>query len=155
MGTAALMTAHVSSTRLTAAGTATISQAGTQTITVHNPDPGASISAGVNLVVKGGVAVAVTPPTAMVRTGNLQAFTATVTGAPDPSVTWTVDGVDGGNSTVGTIAANGAYTAPLVLPTPNTVTVTATSVEDPARSGSATVTLENAIPVISSEIGTS
>ena len=150
MGSTALMTAYVSSTQLTAAGTATISQAGTQTITVHNPDPGASISAGVNLVVRGGVAVTVTPPTAMVRTGNLQAFTATVTGALDPSVTWTVDGVDGGNSTTGTIAANGSYTAPLVLPTPNTVTVTATSVEDPTRSASATVTLENAIPVISS-----
>ena len=56
----------------------------------------------------------------------------------------------GGNSTTGTIAADGTYTAPLTLPTPNTVTVTATSVEDPTRSGSATVTLENAIPVITS-----
>ena len=150
MGTTALMTAYVSSTQLTAAGTATIAQAGTQTITVHNPGPGASISVGVNIVVQGGVAVVVTPATAMVRTGNPQAFTATVTGALNPSVTWTVNGVAGGNSTIGTIAANGTYTAPLTLPTPNTVTVTATSVEDPTRSGSATVTLENAIPVISS-----
>ncbi|HLJ16469.1 MAG TPA: IPT/TIG domain-containing protein, partial [Bryobacteraceae bacterium] len=150
MGTTALMTAYVSSTQLTAAGTATTAQAGTQIITVHNPDPGASVSTGVNIVVKGGVAVVVAPATAMVRTGNPQAFTATVTGALDPSVTWTVNGVAGGNSTIGTIAANGAYTAPLVLPTPNTVTVTATSVEDPTRLGNATVTLENAIPVISS-----
>jgi uncharacterized protein (DUF1800 family) len=150
MGTTALMTAYVSSTQLTAAGTATIAQAGTQTITIHNPGPGASISLGVNIVVQGGVAVVVTPPTAMVRTGNPQAFTATVTGALNPAVTWTVNGVAGGNSTIGTIAANGAFTAPLTLPTPNTVTVTATSVEDPTRSGSATVTLENAIPVISS-----
>jgi uncharacterized protein (DUF1800 family) len=150
MGTTALTTAYGSSTQLTAAGTATSAQAGTQTVTVHNPDPGASISAGVNIVVKGGVAVAVTPATATVRTGNQQAFTATVTGALDPSVTWAVNGVAGGNSTIGTIAANGAYTAPLTLPTPNTATVTATSVEDPTRSGSATVTLENAIPVISS-----
>jgi uncharacterized protein (DUF1800 family) len=150
MGTAALMTAYVSSTQLTAAGTATSAQAGTQIITVHNPDPGASVSAGVNLVVQGGVAVTVTPATAMVRTGNQQAFTATVTGAVDPSVTWTVNGVAGGNSTTGTIAANGTYTAPLTLPTPNTVTVTATSVEDPTRSANAAVTLENALPVITS-----
>jgi Protein of unknown function (DUF1800)/IPT/TIG domain len=150
MGTTPLLTAYVSSAQLTAAGTATSAQAGTQTITVHNPDPGASVSEGVNLVVMGGVAVAVTPATAMVRTGNQQAFTATVTGALDPSVTWRVDGIAGGNSTTGTIAANGTFTAPLTLPTPNTVTVTATSVEDPTRSGSATVTLENAIPVISS-----
>ena len=86
----------------------------------------------------------------MVRAGNQQTFTAMVTGALNLSVTWTVNGVAGGNSTIGTIAANGAYTAPLTLPTPNTVTVTATSVEDPTKSSSATVTLENPIPVITS-----
>jgi uncharacterized protein (DUF1800 family) len=150
MGTTALATTYVSSTQLTAAGSATAAQAGTQTITVHNPDPGASNSTGVNIIVKGGVALLVAPATAMVRTGNQQAFTVMVTGALDPSVIWTVNGVAGGNSTIGTIAANGTYTAPLVLPTPNTVTVTATSVEDPTRSSSATVTLENAIPVITS-----
>ena len=150
MGTTALMTAYVSSTELTAGGTTTAAQAGTQTITVHNPDPGASVSAGVNIVVKGGVAVVVAPATAMVRTGNQQAFTATVTGALDPTVTWTVNGVAGGNSTVGIVSATGTYTAPLVLPTPNTVTVTATSVEDPTRSGNAVVTLQNEIPVITS-----
>jgi len=141
---------YVSSTQLTAAGTATSAQAGSQTITVHNPAPGASVSAGVNIVVMGGVAVMVAPATAMVRTGNQQAFTAMVTGALNPSVTWTVNVVAGGNSTIGTIATNGTYTAPLTLPAPNTATVTATSVEDPTRSSSATVTLENAIPVISS-----
>jgi uncharacterized protein (DUF1800 family) len=150
MGTTALTTTYVSSTQLTATGTATSAQAGTQTITVHNPNPGASVSAGVNLVIQGNVVVVVAPATAMVRTGNQQAFTATVTGALNLSVTWTVNGVAGGNPTSGTIAANGTYTAPLTLPTPNTVTVTATSVEDPTRAGSATVTLENAIPVISS-----
>jgi len=150
MGTTALTTTYVSSTQLTATGTATSAQAGTQTITVHNPNPGASVSAGVNLVIQGNVVVVVAPATAMVRTGNQQAFTATVTGALNLSVTWTVNGVAGGNPTSGTIAANGTYTAPLTLPTPNTVTVTATSVEDPTRSGSATVTLENAIPAISS-----
>jgi hypothetical protein len=65
---------------------ATSAQAGTQTITVHNPDPGASVSTGVNIVVQGGVAVVVTPATAMVRTDNQQAFTATVTGALNLSV---------------------------------------------------------------------
>jgi hypothetical protein len=40
----------------------------------------------VNIVVQGGVAVVVTPATAMVRTDNQQAFTATVTGALNLSV---------------------------------------------------------------------
>lgn len=154
MGATALTTTYVSSTQLTATGTATSAQEGTQIITVHNPAPGASVSAGLNLVVLGGVAVMVAPATAMVRTGNQQVFTVMVTGALNPSVTWSVNGVAGGNSTTGTIAADGTYTAPLTLPAPNTVTVTATSVEDPTRSSSATVMLENAIPVISSVVPT-
>ncbi len=150
LGTTALTTTYVSLTKLTATGTATSSQAGTQSVTVQNPAPGASTSAGVNLVVEGNVVVMVAPATAMVRLGNQQVFTDMVTGALNLSVTWTVNGVAGGNSTIGTITANGTYTAPLTLPTPNTVTVTATSVEDPTKSSSATVTLENPIPVISS-----
>lgn len=59
LGTTALTTTYVSSTQLKATGTATNAQAGTQSVTVHNPDPGASISAGVNLVVEGNVAVMV------------------------------------------------------------------------------------------------
>ena len=148
MGTAALTTTYVSSTQLMAAGTATPAQAGTQIITVHNPDPGASVSAGVNLVVAGNVVVVVAPKTATLRTGTQQQFTATVTGAVNPAVTWTVNTIAGGNSTVGTISATGMYTAPLIVPTSNTITVTATSVEDTTKSDSATVTLQNAIPVI-------
>jgi uncharacterized protein (DUF1800 family) len=150
IGTTALTTTYVSSTQLTAAGTATSAQAGTQIITVQNPAPGPSTSAGLPLVVQGNVVVVVAPATATVRTGNQQPFTATVTGALNLSVTWAVNGEAGGDSTIGTISTTGAYTAPLVLPTPNTVTVTATSAEDPTKSGSATVTLQNAIPVITS-----
>ncbi len=150
MGTMALATTYVSSTQLTAAGTATSAQAGTQIITVQNPNPGASASAGLNLIVQGGVAVTVAPLAPMVRTGAQQQFTATVTGAINLAVTWAVNSVPGGNSTIGTISATGLYTAPLTLPAPNLVIVTATSVEDPTKYGSAQVTLENAIPVISS-----
>ena len=150
MGTTALSTAYVSSTQLTATGTATAAQAGTQVITVQNPAPGPSVSAGVNIIVAGGVAVALTPSTATVRCGDQQTFVATVTGALDTSATWTVNGVAGGNSTVGAISATGIYTAPLTLPTPNNVTVTATSVEDPTKSANATITLENPIPMIAS-----
>jgi hypothetical protein len=149
MGTTALQTTYVSSTQLSAAGTATSAQAGTQVITVDNPAPGPSVSNSVNLIVQGGVAVMIAPATAMVRIGNQQTFTVMVTGALNLNVTWTVNGEAGGDPAIGTIAANGTYTAPLTLPTSNTVTVTATSVEDPTRSSSATVTLENPIPVIS------
>ena len=42
-----------------------------------------------------------------------QTFTATVTNTPNTAVTWDVNGVAGGNSTVGTISAAGVYSAPL------------------------------------------
>ena len=150
MGTTALTTTYVSSTQLTATGTATSSPNGTVTITVHNPSPGASISAGINALIKGGILVQVAPATGAVRTGSQQPFTATVTGAANTAVTWSVNALAGGNPTIGTIDGNGNYTAPLDVPSPNTITVTATSVQDPTQSGNAAVTVENATPVITS-----
>ena len=61
----------------------------------------------------------------------------------------------GGNATTGTIDANGMYTAPASLPTPNTVTVTATSVADSTQKSSSTVTLQNPIPILNSIAPTS
>ncbi|HYA61935.1 MAG TPA: DUF1800 family protein, partial [Candidatus Sulfotelmatobacter sp.] len=99
---------------------------------------------------KGSISVQVTPATGSVRTGGQQAFTAKVTGATNTAVTWTVNGIAGGNPTIGTIVSNGSYTAPLDVPNPNTITVTATSVQDPTQSGNAAITVENAAPVITS-----
>jgi len=66
-------------------------------------------------------------------------FTAQIvgTGAFNPAVTWSVNGVNGGNSTYGTIVG-GQYTAPAVLPNPSAVTITATSVQAPLLLGTAT-----------------
>jgi len=99
---------------------------------------------------QGGINVQVTPATGAVRTGSQQAFTAKVTGTTNTTVSWSVNGIAGGNSTIGTIAASGNYTAPLTLPTTNNITVTATSVQDTTRSGNAAITLENQTPVITS-----
>jgi len=86
--------------------------------------------------------VSVTPNSAYVLTGASQLFTAQVTGtgAFNASVTWSVEGVNGGNSTFGTIVG-GEYTAPAVLPTPSGVTITATSVQDSYAFNSATAVL--------------
>jgi hypothetical protein len=94
--------------------------------------------------------VSVTPNSAYVLTGASQLFTAQVTGtgAFNPSVTWSVEGVIGGNSTVGTVVG-GKYTAPAVLPTQYAVYITATSVEDPSIFSQGGVTLY-APPTLSS-----
>lgn len=83
------------------------------------------------------VTVSVTPPSATVETGATQQFTAAVSNATDPAVTWSVEG----GAAFGTITAAGLYTAPGTLPDPASATVRATSVEDPTRSGTATVNL--------------
>jgi len=79
--------------------------------------------------------------------GNTQQFTATVTGSSNTAVSWSVNGVAGGNSKVGTISTAGLYTAPQDLPSPATVTVTATAQADTTRSASASVTIISDISV--------
>jgi hypothetical protein len=84
------------------------------------------------------IAVTVTPLTAAISTIQTQAFTATVTNGTNPAVTWTVDGVQGGNASVGTISA-GLYTPPSVEAAHS---ITATSVQDSTKTGSANVTVK-------------
>lgn len=82
--------------------------------------------------------VRVTPSFAALKFGESVQFTAEVLPATlDQTVAWTVDGITGGNATVGTISATGLYTAG------NTrfsaLTIRATSVADSARIGEAIV----------------
>jgi polygalacturonase len=61
-------------------------------------------------------------------------------GATNQGVTWTVNGVSGGNSTVGTIDTTGLYTPPSSAPG-SSLTITATSVLSSTASGSTTVSV--------------
>jgi len=88
------------------------------------------------------VSVSVSPTTANVETLYTQQFSATVSNASNTSITWSVNGASGGSSTVGTITAIGLYTAPLRVPSPAIVTVTATSVADSTKSATAQVTVQ-------------
>ncbi len=79
-------------------------------------------------------------PTAVVLGASAQ-YSATVTGNSNTSVVWSVNGVTGGNSTIGTVSTSGKYKAPAVEPPSSKVTVTATSVADPTVSSNLSVTL--------------
>jgi uncharacterized protein (DUF1800 family) len=146
---AGLPTTFVSATKLTATGTATQAEVGKVMITIKNPDPG-SITSTTNYTLEIDppltVAVKVSPATAQVREGASQQFSATVTGSSNTSVTWSVNGVAGGNSSLGTVDTKGLYTAPASLPNPNPLRVTATSVADTRATGSSTTTIENPVP---------
>jgi uncharacterized protein (DUF1800 family) len=153
-GSAALTTTRVSSTKLTATGTATSAEVGNVSVMVKNPDPGSVTSATVTakVVNSGPITVAVAPATVTVRPGVNQSFTATVTGTSNTALTWTINGLDHGSATIGYIDPQVGYTPyapPGVVPNPNTVTITATSVADPSKKASATITLVNPTPVLS------
>ncbi|HTP69194.1 MAG TPA: hypothetical protein VMJ35_09860 [Dongiaceae bacterium] len=92
--------------------------------------------------------MSVSPPTANIRAGATYKFTASVLGSSNTSVTWIVNSVSGGNSTVGSVDSSGNYTAPVTLPSPNTVSVTATSAADVTKSATSAVTLLNPTPVL-------
>lgn len=143
----ALNTTRVSSTQLTATGTATSGEIGNATITVSNPAPGTT-SATMNALVTAdsAIAVQISPANATVHAGAVLNFGAAVTGSANQGVIWSVNNQGGGTSTIGYITAQGNYEAPASVPTPNTVTITATSVADPTKSSSCAITLVNPAP---------
>ncbi len=98
------------------------------------------ISADSGAARQNGSTVTLSPSSASVRVGHLQDFSATVTGAAG-GVRWSVNGVLGGDGSVGTIDTAGRYLAPASVPSPGTVTVRATSVAVPTAAGSAVVTV--------------
>lgn len=101
------------------------------------------------------VTVVITTPntaTASVGIGQNQTFTAEVSGncvGAGCGVTWSVNGVVGGNSTFGTIGTGLStnYQAPANIPSPATFNVTATSVANSSVSASVSVTI-TAPPVV-------
>jgi uncharacterized protein YjdB len=94
--------------------------------------------ASVTIVNSPAITIAISPATASVRLGHTRQFTAIVTNTSNQAVTWKVNGISGGNSTVGTVTG-GLYVAPNRLPNPSSVTVTATSAADTTKAARAAV----------------
>jgi uncharacterized protein (DUF1800 family) len=64
-------------------------------------------------------------------------------------MTFSVNGIPGGNAQVGTVSNTGLYTAPAVVPTPYTVTITSSIAKYPtAAPGSVAIQVWNPIPVL-------
>jgi hypothetical protein len=131
----------------------------------------------------GGISLTISPATISIPFGNPQQFTASVTGTSNTAVTWSVEGINGGSTDVGTITTMGLYTAPVVassappvtgqtvllnagpppvssiniavppLPSKTSVTIRATSQVDTTKSASAKVTL-TPLSFIAAGIGT-
>jgi uncharacterized protein (DUF1800 family) len=153
-GGQALTTKFVSATQLTATGTTTSAQNGMSLqLTVMNPDPGSVASANFSLKVGAPIVVTISPQQVHLHPGETAQFSATVTGTSNTAVIWKVNGVTNGDiKSVGSITANGLYTAPPLGNTP-TFTVTATSVDGSQPNKIATyVFLSSNLPVVTAAL---
>ena len=131
------------------AAPSTVPSGGTVTVTATAAaDTTKSVSA--NITITPPLQIVVSFPASMPASLQVNAtvsLTATVTNdtSANPQVTWTVSCGDSdcGSFNPTTTANNfeTAYTAPSAIPPGNTVTVTATSVTDPTKSASATITI--------------
>jgi hypothetical protein len=114
-------------------------QAGNHTISVApTADPAMSASASADVFT-----LTVSPTSAVLAASATQQFTSTIQGLTNTTVTWSVDGVAGGNATSGTITSAGLYTAP---PSMGPHGITATSAAEPADSSTASVVVANLAP---------
>jgi len=99
----------------------------------------------------GNLSVTVTGPASVDNAKQAQ-FTATITpeagSNPSHSVAWSLSGAGCTGPGCGTIDGAALYTAPTIAPSPNTVTITATSLADRAKSGSADTTINSIVAVI-------
>jgi hypothetical protein len=87
-----------------------------------------------------GITVSISPTNAAVVVGMDRTFTATVTGSMmTNAVTWAINGVAGGNSTLGPVDSTGHFLAPATPPPGYMVTLSATSVEDPTVKATTTI----------------
>lgn len=88
------------------------------------------------------VEVGVCPASASAQAnGGTETFSATLANTSTSTVTWEVNGIVGGNSTVGTITTAGVYTAPSQVPSPATITVSAVSTADATAMASSRLTV--------------
>ena len=104
----------------TATGSSILASGGTGTISLPVPPPSVSVS--------------VSPLSATLTASQSKLFTAAVTGNANTGVAWSM------TPAIGSLS-NGLYTAPTVINSAQSVTITATSVVDTSKSASATVQL--------------
>ncbi|HTZ45974.1 MAG TPA: hypothetical protein VMH20_00175 [Verrucomicrobiae bacterium] len=120
----------------------------TVTVTAVAAANGTTVASSAVTIVSGSstetVTITTSPTVAVVYTGTTQTFTANVTDSTNAAVTWQVNGIAGGNSSVGTISSPGVYLAPGSVPSPATVVINAVLQANPSVSGSYPVSIVTA-----------
>lgn len=134
----------------------------TVTITVtSSADPNKKAQA--SIAIQTGVNVNLSPGTAALAANHRVTLTTQVSGTSNTNLNWSVNGIAGGNAASGQLCVVGSspcqvvstgnapqvvdYLAPGTSPSPNPVTVQATSVADPTRSATSQITVINHVLV--------
>ncbi len=81
------------------------------------------------------------PAPAVLTVGQTFQFAVSGPNAVHAAAIWTVSGIRGGNSTVGTISSTGLYTAPAAPPNPPSVTIAAAGHTDSSDAASLQITI--------------
>ena len=133
----------------------------TVTVTV-TPQADPSKKTQATIAIQPGVNVSVSPGTATLAGGHRVTLTAQVNGTSNIGVIWSVNGIAGGNSTLGQICAVGSnpcqtvtsttasqidFLAPGAIPSPNPVSTTAVSAADSTKNANAQITVINHVVV--------
>jgi hypothetical protein len=124
---------------LASCGTAPVSTAITCTTSTSTTATNSSTNSCTDPVTS--ISVTVSPASVSVNVVTTQQFLVSVQGGTNNVVIWKVNGITGGNDTIGRIDSNGLYHAPTTIPSPPTVTVAAFSFEDQNVSATATVAI--------------
>ena len=112
-------------------------------------------TATVNITITSDVAVTIAPGTLAIELGAQLGFQATITSAGNPAtaVLWSIGGAGCSGAACGAINSGGVFTAPQSLPSPPSVTLTATSVADPAKSSTTSITISSHFALTISALG--
>src|ERR1700722_17455998 len=93
------------------------------------------------------IEVSVTPESENITLGNSQSFVADVTNTNKTSVSWSVNGVAGGNYACGVIDSDAIIIAPADFLSSAAIRITATSAADPTKSATVNVTVVSDISI--------
>lgn len=101
-------------------------------------------TASAKLTVVPPVVISIWPSSETVSVNAAQQFIATVTGASNPAVTWSVSGAGCSGASCGTVSSNGnivTYAGPSQVPNPTAVTLTSALTSNPSQTGTAAITV--------------
>ena len=136
-------------------------QPNTVTVTV-TPQADPTKKQQANITIARGASLGISPSTATLAGNHRITFTASLNGTSSNILNWSVNGVSGGNATLGQICVVGSspcqsltsgiathadYLAPGSIPAPNPVSVTVASASNPGLTASAQITVINHVLV--------